>query len=804
MDYLEKQKNYRLPENSLYSENSPFRWKGEFRGTLEFFRTVSCFPTSSSYFKIYSFDEDLMPILEDWDLETLSNSVLFYYLENTIHYNQIASLPFISKAVWGNISTLILNPAISQSTINLVEQLDLKKVSPKEIIIGGVSNAMTDIIVFENNVCAPDGLKSLLLFLDIDLVSVDLLVNKAFKDKTLKDVIAFLHTIETGNYERCVFTESLQLYKTTQFLKAGNDVRDINNSINFYVTELSQIERSELEFLDVFDMFESSETVKSKSSTIILYSFYEDLVKNILLEQKSEILELFQLFEESLSTSQEKTSLLTDTSLENSKILVNRFLVNKKPEIENWLEKNKKGLKRFLKETHLFDFILMAILVCCVILKYSSNSKQPLPQNGAQIVHQAPFASLSQRHISKMGKQTTYFSPEPSVSLLSGKAAQNQRSRVYRENHLVVFQQSPVSGNHSRNARLNSKHLQNNYPASIITVNVGELTGNSTKTPVNLLTTVGQFGEGQNIKNAQTSYLGKNSSSIVAQRASIDREHVLINPLLKALNIKRENGYCHFFLTSHHNIHTQLMKKNGFLWTLQYGYVQNKNTLCDLVNAFSTTYTDNLKLMYSSTPPADCMIVVNNKNIKPVDDLTRYGTDQQAVIVAGETGYKMENGRLKKMHIPENLLIRYLHNNMLNQKVTEDFSEFLTVCCPVHGDFDPRVASKVLENGLEKGQYIVTHYKTIEPLMVQGTAEGIKVRKSFEIAHASAHRSMDFVAQLGHPVDPSIAQIWNVNSARGVDLGDMDDAMRTQHGFLNYADGAPSIWAPGALKFAGQ
>ena len=97
-------------------------------------------------------------------------------------------------------------------------------------------------------------------------------------------------------------TESLQLFKKNQFLKKGDNSIDVNNSVNLYVTEILKIERSDLEFFDVFDMFESSEIEKSKSSTISLYRFYEDFVKNILLKEKSEIIELFQLFEESLVT----------------------------------------------------------------------------------------------------------------------------------------------------------------------------------------------------------------------------------------------------------------------------------------------------------------------------------------------------------------------------------------------------------------------------------------------------------------------------------------------------------------------
>ena len=159
------------------------------------------------------------------------------------------------------------------------------------------------------------------------------------------------------------------------------------------------------------------------------------------------------------------------------------------------------------------------------------------------------------------------------------------------------------------------------------------------------------------------------------------------------------------------------------------------------------------------------------------------------------------------MNIPENLLIPYLHSNMLNQKATADLNTFLDKCCLVLGDFSPQQASQVLQRGLEKGQYIVTHYKTIEPLIVQvvqGTAEGTELRKSFQRTQAAAHRAIDFVDQLGYPVDPGVVQLWNVNNAPNVNLADMVTDMRTIHGFYNVGSGLPSLSTPKALNFSGK
>ena len=243
----------------------------------------------------------------------------------------------------------------------------------------------------------------------------------------------------------------------------------------------------------------------------------------------------------------------------------------------------------------------MSLLTCCVILRLSSDYRQVVPRDGAQIVYQAPFASLSQRQISRA---KAYFLPSPvrpTVSFGHRNTTQLQRRGIFRQNQLVMAQQSQSGINHHRNAVLNSQHLQKQYSGSIISVNVGETSANSRKTSVNLLNTVAQYSEGQNIKNVQSTYLANNSSIIVFQGAESDREHLLITPIQKGLNIKNENGYCFSFLRSHHKIHTQLIKKDGFLWTFAFSYVQNKNTLhtkCDLYDTFFASYITNLTEMY--------------------------------------------------------------------------------------------------------------------------------------------------------------------------------------------------------------
>jgi len=76
------------------------------------------------------------------------------------------------------------------------------------------------------------------------------------------------------------------------------------------LSEVFELKLANLEIFDLFDMFNSSENVKSKSSELAFFSFYELLLDNSYTSVNLDFIEIFQLFEKSQYDSKDKSILL--------------------------------------------------------------------------------------------------------------------------------------------------------------------------------------------------------------------------------------------------------------------------------------------------------------------------------------------------------------------------------------------------------------------------------------------------------------------------------------------------------------
>ena len=112
-----------------------------------------------------------------------------------------------------------------------------------------------------------------------------------------------------------------------------------------------------LQTFNIFDLFESSENVKSKTSEILIFSFYQDLLKDISIDPENTVIEIFKLFEKYLRSSKDKAFLFKNSSFESLKELTEinkRFIYAKTNQINN-LIKQKKGFlnpiyKKFIRK----------------------------------------------------------------------------------------------------------------------------------------------------------------------------------------------------------------------------------------------------------------------------------------------------------------------------------------------------------------------------------------------------------------------------------------------------------------------
>ena len=193
MDLSEKNKNYVLPTNFLYSQGNSFRWPGDDLEALDWIELIPYFKDSTALFKLYSFSDSLVFSIANWKIEDLTKSALYFYLETIIEKRKKKQTKILTQYDWQLISGLIINSAISNDILFFIEELNLKKISPENIILFGSRNALDNISDFERRVSSTNGLKNLLTFLEVDLISIDSLVKDASKQKTVKNIVSFLY-----------------------------------------------------------------------------------------------------------------------------------------------------------------------------------------------------------------------------------------------------------------------------------------------------------------------------------------------------------------------------------------------------------------------------------------------------------------------------------------------------------------------------------------------------------------------------------------------------------------------------------
>ena len=802
MTFLEQQKTFELPLNTLYNENGCFRWTGPFIETIEFLATVIYHPNANIYFQHYQLNYEFMEICQGWDLETLTKSALFLQLEEKINLNKRLEQPLINSSDWELFFRLLLNPTLSISIIDFIEQLDLKKISSNKMIFSGFSSLMLDVISFDQHIYSKKGLRNILLFLEIDSVSYEQLVNKAFKEKSVKPILDFLAIIEAGLYKRCVLTESLQLYKGTTPIPNQTEIKELKKTLNFYINAVLEVEFDDLESFTIFDMFESAEISKSKSSEILFYTFYQTLIENIISKCENPDFEIFQLFEESLIIAKNTSFILEATSLSGFHNLVNTFLLANEKTVDFWLEKNKNFFQPFLKVFKKDNVIVLYFLSCFFIVT-AINHSQKLDLKREKIL--PPFGMLSSaalRHqIENHFATQTTIRPNPPPGRVNRFGSLNQlkfhRHQQTTRNFIFVTTASSSPGrihqvNESR-ARFNAK-----YPKTTTLFNIEPGSANGSPLLINILNRRAPYKDGKNMKKALGRFLKQESVLFDTQNTPADFEDALISPLHTGLQVRRENGRTFYLLRALHKKHTTLMK---FPWTPEFGYGQQRNTALEWVDYLSGIYTSVFENMFSDTPPKNALLSTNLVATgRAKDFIIKYGIEFSDIIKASTLTFSDVINDLDKMNIPNKLLLPYIHSNMINDQAYRSFDLALGVLDPVQYDLNKSQVAKMVNAGLYQSRNVVIHYQSVLPLMIEGTGEGLVIRKNFARAQRAAHTLIDHaVNDLGCRLEPEYVKLWDLKVSNRLDLDEIDCLARTKMNLYQVKHGLPSFIAPGSL-----
>lgn len=356
---------YRSAKNTLYSKGQPFRWRAGYDEALTTVGLAPEFDEVNNVFEYYSFPSSVTEGMGSWSFKELVLSALCFILERIILDNEKRNNVFLTKYNWKKIATLILNPAISADVLQFIEDVGLKKHSSEEIIIYGSQKAIENIYNFDKLKVHEVGLRNLLVFLNNDLATAELLVNEAFEMKSVANIIALFSSFEGGLGKRLILTSILKSYQNHE------DQEKMTILIKKSFDEIYKSQIIGSEDFNIFDMFESSENFKARTPQIIFSSLCQDLFKDLRDEKMSNSLNLFELFEEYLISSKDRIFIVKTISLESLKDFskINRkFILAKKTQIEAILEKRKSIFSKYYKDLELHNIVSSILLFCLIVI----------------------------------------------------------------------------------------------------------------------------------------------------------------------------------------------------------------------------------------------------------------------------------------------------------------------------------------------------------------------------------------------------------------------------------------------------
>ena len=195
-----------------------------------------------------------------------------------------------------------------------------------------------------------------------------------------------MYTFENGFDKELILTEILQIYRNFK------NKEIVKEQMKILLNELYKTQLDLLQTFNIFDLFESSENVKSKTSEILIFSFYQDLLKDISIDPENTVIEIFKLFEKYLPSSKDKAFLFKNSSFESLKELTEinkRFIYAKTNQINNLIKQKKGFFKHYLQKIHKEELIFFIILISLSVVKILAGSTQKSQNNSPYV---APFA----------------------------------------------------------------------------------------------------------------------------------------------------------------------------------------------------------------------------------------------------------------------------------------------------------------------------------------------------------------------------------------------------------------------------
>ena len=327
-------------------------------------------------------------------------------------------------------------------------------------------------------------------------------------------------------------------------------------------------------------------------------------------------------------------------------------------------------------------------------------------------------------------------------------------------------------------------------PVNLVINTVSTQTVNGAKTKANLLNTVGTYKDTGKAKEHFAASLNTPTSSISVQKAAVNRQHVNIDSIRNSLTIPRDQGACHIFPKEHHTLVTRLTNCEV---PFDCGY-ENKKDLLEYQDILATRYGEMLDQVYSPNPGPEYLLP---DDIKPVEDLEKYGVIPDGVKVAASQAFAQERAKIVQMEIPKDVLFPWSHVNSINLKQVEAFNTFTDRFNP--GDSEglanrPERASTWLNQALKNGLEASEHYYAVKQKLKPGSIEFFVANKNYEAHMVAAENAINTVRQFGGTVNSELERDYFARNQSPIALSDAEEIAMNSFNLRNPKRGCNSVF----------
>ena len=309
-----------------------------------------------------------------WNLLDLSKSALTTVLFESIALNRACDEPLLSCFDWEILVNFMLNSFISDGILRFVKDSDLQSMSSKELILKGSLHSIDNILSFDKQLFNKKGLKNLLLFLKIDIISANYIVDKTFKTKDLTLVKSFILNLISFQNTKSSFLLTKVIEDFNVFFTDTSFDKETFNEIS---KKLLENQYAELENFDVINVFESGEGEKSKASEIFVNNFMIDVYKELLKqnEGENETKKILKSFESYLLSYDKNILLLEAPEIEK---YILSFTLDREFEISSLIQQKKPFYDEILRKMS-FTRLLLAIIFQTLVAARAFGFAGPLP-----------------------------------------------------------------------------------------------------------------------------------------------------------------------------------------------------------------------------------------------------------------------------------------------------------------------------------------------------------------------------------------------------------------------------------------